>query len=117
MKTITKKIEIEKEFYIADDGTEFEDEYECVAYDMELLCKNLEAYDENFNRVDLGSAEYLVVHCNDELDDIKKVCNFNGWTYYGLIEAGLYKYNNFYSKECWEKIRIPVSLQDSIEFI
>ena len=117
MKTIIKRIEIEKEFYVANDGTEFEDEYKCVAYDMGLLYKNFEAYDEDFNRVDLGSAEYLVVHSNEELDDIKKVCIFNGWTCEGLIEIGLYKYNSYYGEECWEKIRIPISLKDFIEFI
>lgn len=117
MKTIIRKVEIEKEFYVANDGTEFEDEYECVAYDIGLLYKNFEAYDEYFNRVDLGSAVYLVVHSNEELDDIKKVCIFNGWTCEGLIEVGLYKYNGDYEEEFWEKIRIPIALKDFIEFI
>ena len=117
MKTITKKIEIEKKFYIANDGTEFEDEYECVAYDIGLLYKNFETYDADFNRVDLGIAEYLVVHSNEELDDIKEACIFNGWTCEGLIEVGLYKYNGDYGEECWEKIRFPISLKDFIEFI
>ena len=117
MKTITRKIEIEKEFYVANDGTEFEDECECVAYDMGLLYKSFEAYDEDFNRVDLVSAEYLVVHSNEELVNIKNVCIFNDLIYEGLIETGLYKYNGDYGEECWEKIRIPIALKDFIEFI
>ena len=117
MKIIVKKIEVEKEFYVANDGTEFEDEYECTAYDMTLLCEKFETYDEDFNRTNFESAEYVVVHSDEELNDIEKVCEFNGWVYEGITETGLYKYNSSWRRDYWEKVRIPLSLKDFIEFI
>lgn len=117
MKTIIRKVEVEKEFYIANDGTEFEDEYKCTAYDMELLCKSFETYDEDFNRIEFESAQYVVVHSDEELDNIKKVCKFNGWVFDGLIEKGLYRYDSSWRFDRWEKVRIPLFLKDFIEFI
>ena len=117
MKTIIRKVEVEKEFYIANDDTEFEDEYECTAYDLELLCKSFETYDEDFNRIEFESATYVVVHSDEELDNIKKVCRFNGWICDGLIEKGLYRYDSSWRFDRWEKVRIPLFLKDFIEFI
>lgn len=117
MKTITRKVEIEKEFYIAKDGKEFEDEYECVAYDMKLLCDSFETYDEDFNKIEFESAKYIVVHSDEELDNIDKVCDFNGWTCDGLTETGLYRYDSSWRTDRWEKVCIPIFLKDFIEFI
>ncbi len=117
MKKIIKKVEVEKEFYIANDGTEFEDEEECVAYDMNFLCQNFETYDEDFNKINFESATYVVIHSDEELDDIERVCEFNGWTYDGLTETGLFRYNSSYRHDYWERVRVPLSLKDFIDFI
>lgn len=117
MKTVVRKVEVEKEFYIANDGTEFEDEYECITYDMELLCKSFETYNKDFDRIDFESAKYIVIHSEEELDNIAKVCEYNGWTVDGLEETGLYRYDNSWRYDRWEKVRIPAFLKDFIEFI
>ena len=56
MKTITRKVLREEEFYIAEDGKEFDDKGECLDYENELNIKSIEAYDENFNRTDFEGA-------------------------------------------------------------
>ena len=117
MKAITRKVEIEKEFYIANDGKEFDDEGECLDYENELNIKSIEAYDENFNRVDFERATYVVIHSDEELNFICEVCGYNGWTDEGLNENGLYRYNSYYRVDKWEKVKIPLFLKDFVEFI
>jgi hypothetical protein len=117
MKTTIRKVEIEKEFYIAKDGKEFGDEGECIDYENELNIKSIEAYDEDFNRTDFEGAIYVVIHSDEELNFICEICEYNGWTYDGLNENGLYRYNSYYRVDKWEKVKIPLFLKDFVEFI
>lgn len=117
MERITKKVLREEEFYVAFDGKEFEDEYECHDYENELNIKSIEAYDKDFNRIDFDSATYVVIHSDEEVNFIDKVCDYNGWTSEGLCEVGLFRYNNNYRDDRWEKVKIPNFLKDFVEFI
>lgn len=117
MKRITKMITREEEFYVARDGKEFEDEYECRDYENELNIKSIEAYDEDFNRIDFDSATYVVIHSDEEVNLIDEVCDYNGWTSNGLCEVGLFRYNCNYRFDKWEKVKIPNFLKDFVEFI
>lgn len=117
MKTITRKVMLEKEYYIARDGKEFTDEDDCLNYENELNIKSIEAYDEDFNRVDFESATYVVIHSDEELDFICEVCDYNCWTVEGLNGYGLYRYNSHYTSEKWERVKFPYFLKDFIEFI
>lgn len=117
MKTITKMVTREEEFYVARDGKEFDDEGECLNYENELNIKSIEAYDKDFNRINFESATYVVIHSDEEVNFIDEVCDYNGWTSEGLCEVGLFRYNwgNRYDK--WEKVKIPNFLKDFVEFI
>ena len=117
MKTITKMVTREEEFYVARDGKEFSDEGECLDYENELNIKSIEAYDEDFNRTDFEGATYVVVHSDEELNFIDEVCDYNGWTSEGLNENGLYRYNSCYRVDKWERVQIPNFLKDFVEFI
>ena len=117
MEKITKMVTREEEFYVARDGKEFEDEGECLDYENELNIKSIEAYDKNFNKTDFESATYVVIHSDEELNFICEVCEYNGWTYEGFCENGLYRYNCNYRYDQWEKVKIPYFLKDFVEFI
>lgn len=117
MKRITKMVTREEEFYVARDGKEFDDEEECLNYENELNIKFIEAYDEDFNRTYFDSATYVVIYSDEEINLIRKVCNYNGWTSEGLNESGLYRYNCNYRNDKWEKVKIPYFLKDFVEFI
>lgn len=117
MERITKKVLKEEEFYVAFDGKEFEDEDECREYENELNIKSIEAYDEDFNRIDFDSAAYVVIHSDADLYLICEVCDYNGWTSTGLCENGLYRYNSSWRDDRWEKVKIPYFLKDFVEFI
>lgn len=117
MERITKKVLKEEEFYVAFDGKEFDNEEECRDYENELNIKSIEAYDEDFNRIDFDSATYVVIHSEAELNFIDKVCDYNGWTSDGLMETGLYRYNSSWRDDRWEKVKIPYFLKDFVEFI
>ena len=116
MEKITREVLREEEIYIARDGKEFNDEGECLDYENELDIKSIEAYDENFNRMDFEGATYVVIHSEEEIDFIDKVCDYNGWTSEGLCGVGLYHYKYHYMGDNWEKVRIPSFLKDFIEF-
>ena len=117
MKTITRKVLREEEFYIAKDGKEFDDEGECLDYENELNINAIEAYDDDFNRTSFEGASYVVVHSDEELNFICEVCEYNDWNSEGLNENGLYRYNSYYRVDNWEKVKIPLFLKDFIEFI
>ena len=117
MERITKMITREEEFFVARDGKEFDDEGECLDYENEINIKSIEAYDENFNRIDFESATYVVIHSNEELNFIDEVCDYNGWTSNGLCEVGLFRYNCNYRFDKWEKVKVPNFLKDFVEFI
>lgn len=117
MKTITKMITREEEFYVARDGKEFSDEGECLDYENELNIKSIEAYDDNFNRTDFEGAIYVVIHSDEEVKMIDEVCDYNGWTSKGLNGYGLYRYYSSYRDDKWEKVKIPYFLKDFVEFI
>ena len=116
MKTITKMITREEEFYIAKDGKEFNDEGECLDYENELNIKSIEAYDKNFNKVDFEGAIYVVIRSDEEMNFIDEVCDYNGWTSEGLCELGLFRFNSDYRVDKWEKVKIPNFLKDLVEF-
>ena len=117
MERITKIVTREEEFYVARDGKEFNDECECLDYENELNIKSIEAYDEDFNRVDFDNAEYVVIHSDEEINLIDETCEYNGWTSNGLCEVGLFRYNSNYRFDKWEKVKIPNFLKDFVEFI
>lgn len=117
MKKITKIVTREEDLFIARDGKEFEDEDECLWYENELNIEDIEAYDENFDRVSFDRASYVVVHSDEELNFITEVCGYNGWSSEGFCGKGLYRYSCNRWGEDWEKVKIPYFLKDFIEFI
>lgn len=117
MKTITKMITREEEFYVARDGKEFDNESKCLDYENELNIKSIEAYDEDFNRTDFEGATYVVIHSDEEVKLIDEVCDYNGWSSEGLNSCGLYHYYSSYRVDEWKKVKIPHFLKDFIEFI
>lgn len=117
MERITKMVTREEEFYVARDGKEFNDEGECLDYENELNIKSIEAYDEDFNRIDFDSATYVAIHSDEEVNFIDEVCDYNGWTSNGLCEVGLFRYNCNYRVDKWERVKIPYFLKDFVEFI
>jgi hypothetical protein len=61
---------IEKTIFIADDGTHFEDEDDCLAYELMAKFQNIEneidLYDENMEPLSLDNDNYLVTY--DEIN-------------------------------------------------
>ena len=101
METIKKLKEVE--FYRAFDGKEFESEYDCIDYEKNLKMQTIEAYDENFERMEFEGSKYVVVHSEEEIDLIEEICDYNGWTYEGIDSIGLYcyDYSRYYHKNQW----------------
>ena len=117
MEAFTKKVLKEVEFYRAFDGKEFERDDECIDYEMSLKMESIEAYNDNFERMEFEGAEYFVVHSEEEIDLIEEICDYNGWTYEGINSIGLYRYSNDRYYDRWEKVKIPGTLLPFVEII
>lgn len=92
--------------YVANDGTEFTTEQECLEYEKKLedisysfilFNKQLKVTSvENYN-----DAEYIYI-----LQDVKTVIEYlsvtYGWCIEGIVGEGIYVYN--YDKDCWEAV-------------
>lgn len=93
MKTVTKKITVKKEVYIADDGSEFDDIDECEAYEMRQTGKSLKMY--SYSRVPCELVEncwYVKLDTQDEILSFINLCKFDGVSHRGVNEPGVYMY-------------------------
>ena len=108
MEVKRKKFVITKDIFVACDGTEFEDEDACIDYEFNIRSRKLACYDENFNRVDLDSCDYVAA-VNDELLKLfLDLCDHKGYCAKGIDGVGLYKY----MAECDNWINISQIMTD-----
>ena len=115
MEKIIKKIEVEQEFYVAYDGTEFNDEDECAYYEDEFRRTKILCYDSNMKKCDFEDAEWVVVRNDEDFNNIADTCEFNGWDYAGICENGIYN-RSAYGWNEWKKVVFPVSIKNLVEF-
>lgn len=101
MKSEIRKVTVEQEVYIADDGTEFSTEDSCEAYEIELKEKALTFYDGNFTRVDFDSCMYVRLDTLEQVNWLREICEWNGVTSEGLDDAGVYLYLDASRRERW----------------
>lgn len=88
-----------KTIYIADDGKQFEDEYECEQYEFNLKYPHLqtiEVYNQEGEKMtDLldddtyNDCSRIVIHSEDELSDLLLVADYLGfYSYNDITEVG-----------------------------
>lgn len=93
MKTSTKTITIEKEIYIAEDGTEFDDQDDCEAYENRLVGKRLKMYSYNYLPCEsVDECCYAKLNTLEDVQAFVGLCEYIGVSYRGIIEPGLYMY-------------------------
>lgn len=92
--------------YVADDGTEFTTEQECLEHEkkVEDISYSFIVYDENLKIItvdDYNATEYIYILSNAE-DVVHYLSNVHGWWVRGINGEGIYKYN--YVNYNWEAI-------------
>jgi hypothetical protein len=108
MKTSTKTITIEKEIYIAEDGTEFDDRDDCEAYEYRLIGKRLKMYTYGFSPCQ--SVENCCYARLDTWADVQAfidLCTYDGISTRGITDPGLYMYSEGrygFGNEAWVNI-------------
>lgn len=96
--------------YKANDGTMFDDEDECLRYEMEQTIKNTgmvikDAYGEAFNLIDdgvddaLNNAAYVILKTDDDVEAYNSLCEYYG--YQNIKEPGNWYYDN--DEDKWMK--------------
>ena len=80
--------------YIADDGTQFDDEWDCRDYEFRKgldLC-DIEVYDENglrlmniFDEDNYYKAAKVIVKTERAVSDLRKIVDYTGFMEYGCI--------------------------------
>ena len=110
MKVETREITITKEVYVADDGTEFVSEDECKLYEITLAESKLAFYDGNYEKADFESCTYVKLITDEDVENMHKVCEYNGVSSEGIRGPGLYMYvNAFANRDYWANITEAVS--------
>lgn len=94
MKIETRKVTVEKDVYIAEDGTEFYTEYDCERHDVKLIEKSLKFYTRKFVECDLESCTYVYLKTADDVLRLISLCDFEGIATDGLTDVGVYVYDN-----------------------
>ena len=98
MKTELREVTTTKEVYIADDGTEFEDDDECEAYEMDCLAKTIKFYSHDLDESDLDQCTYMKCMTQTAFDNVLKLCDYQGLTTEGLCGPGIYMYQGISDK-------------------
>ena len=91
--------------YIADDGTQFDNEYECETYEFNLTISdhNLKFYDAGGTLLDYPITDSRIYNLSDRvivpdeqsLDVLRKVSDYNGWCEFDNIDSiGEWMYKN-----------------------
>lgn len=102
-----RKIEIEKEIYIAPDGKEFESEDECEEYEPRLSTKSTIMYDHKFNKTnDLDACHYVRLPSPAAVNAFLKLCAYDGIYTRGIDQPGLYMYveGTYGAGEAWSNL-------------
>lgn len=90
--------------YMAEDGVQFDDEFECEFYEWQLnhpFLKYIHMYDKDGNELDdmfsedtYGSVMKIVVPYDQSANDIRELADYTGYSYYGHIsESGTWVFN------------------------
>lgn len=94
-----------KIIYLADDGTEFDDEFECEHYEWILNHPHLKdvcCYDKDGNELKDIMVEYtydysekIVVPTDEAAKDLQELADYTGYSYYAHItESGTWIFEN-----------------------
>ena len=90
-------------FYIADDGTQFDDEFECTIYEMKMnypCLDNIEIFDDKGYRLEdvfddntYDNSYTVVVHTEEEVKGLREVAHYFGWCEWETItEEGAWRW-------------------------
>lgn len=91
--------------YIADDGTKFDNKYECETYEFNLTISdhNLKFYDAGGALLDYPITDSRIYNLSDRvivpdkqsLDVLREVSDYNGWCEFDDIDSiGIWMYQN-----------------------
>lgn len=88
-----------KTIYIAEDGTQFEDEYYCRKHEYDILMKQFQFYDEKRNPIteikNIDNIKYVYVGTNESAKNAKKfLCDEFGTCGFGIDHPGLWYYDD-----------------------
>lgn len=93
MKTEIRKVIVEREFYIAEDGKEFDDADECEGYEVSLLAKHLDMYTRKCVKTNsVTNCWYVKLNTEDEVSMFIRLCDFDGVSHKGITNIGAYMY-------------------------
>lgn len=107
--------------YIADDGKQFEDEYECEHHEFELKhphLQTIEAYNKDGEKMtDLmdedtyNNCEKIILHSEEELTDLYEAADYAGFSgYYDIKDVGTWIFDK--DKEKFVKYVNPTFNQE-----
>lgn len=118
MRRKTKTITIEQEVYIADDGKEFDDEDDCIGYEMSLIATQLNMYTHKSVRTNsVTNCWYAKLNTEEEVSSFINLCKFDGISHKGIEKVGLYMYTEGgygYGNEAWTNLsEIIKSIEES----
>ena len=95
MTTEIREVTVEQEVYIAEDGTIFTDESECVEYEYNLLTKTFECFNQHYEPADVESCCFLKIKHADAVNNFKQVCVYLGTSSDGVDKPGMYMYSDY----------------------
>lgn len=96
MKTETRKVTVEQEVYIANDGQEFDNEDDCLSHERDLLEEKLEFYGFDLWESDFENCVYVKTTTKEDVQNLITLAEMEGVTLKGIEvdEPGIYMYES-----------------------
>lgn len=93
MKLEFKKITVEKEVYISEDGMEFDTYDECENHELNMIAERLNMYDSKFNKcLQAEDAYYVKLDKQEDVEAFVRLANYDGVSSSGITYPGIYTY-------------------------
>lgn len=109
MITEKRTIQVEQEVYIARDGKEFTDDWECRRYEYDLVQKTLKFYNSKLEPSVLDECSWVVLNSVDDIINLIELCEYDGITRKGLTKApGIYYYDG--DHDAWINVTQAIDL-------
>lgn len=96
MKIETRKVTVEQEVYIANDGQEFDNEDDCLSHERDLLKECIDFYDDELEDSDIHNCRYVKLDTPKSVRSLILICKLEGYPSQGLDEhkLGVYMYTD-----------------------
>lgn len=100
MKIEKREVVITKEVFVAVDGKEFDDRYDCIEHEYLIHAAKLACYNRKFEKTTFEHCLYVRLDTEEDVKLVLSLCEYQGISRKGFDNPGVYIYA-YDQGDCW----------------